>query len=87
MIQLIEDYLWRETHTCSEITEGLIKLLGANQTRDSWNAWVTHLIRNTIKDSRTASLNKHKSIHLRYWSLMVEVIIQIPCISWDLHGV
>jgi hypothetical protein len=32
MIQLIVDYLWHDTHACSEITEGLIKLLGANQT-------------------------------------------------------
>jgi hypothetical protein len=87
MIQLIIDYLWHDTHACSKITEGLIKLLGANQTRDGWNAWVTHLIRKTIKDSRTASFRKHKPICLRYWSLLVEDILQIPSISRDLHGV
>jgi hypothetical protein len=32
MIQLIIDYLWHDTHACSEIIESLIKLLGANQT-------------------------------------------------------
>jgi hypothetical protein len=52
IIQVIIDYLWLDTHACFEITEGLIKFLGANQTRDGWNAWVTHLIRKTIKDSR-----------------------------------
>jgi hypothetical protein len=55
MIQLIIDYLWHDAHACSEITESLIKLLGANRTRDGWNTWVTHLIRKTIKDSSTAS--------------------------------
>jgi hypothetical protein len=30
MIQLIVDYLLHATHASSEITEGLIKLLGAN---------------------------------------------------------
>jgi hypothetical protein len=34
MIQLIVDYLWHDAHACFEITESLIKLLGANQTRD-----------------------------------------------------
>jgi hypothetical protein len=41
MIQLIIDYLWHDAHACSEITESLIKLLGANQIRDGWNTWVT----------------------------------------------
>jgi hypothetical protein len=81
MIQLIVDYLWHNTHACSGITEGLIKLRGANQTRDGWNAWVTHLIRNTIKDNRTSSFRKHEPVCLRYWSLLVEDILQIPCIS------
>jgi hypothetical protein len=34
MIQLIVDYLWHDAHACSVISESLIKLLGANQTRD-----------------------------------------------------
>jgi hypothetical protein len=87
MIQLIIDYLWHDAHACSEITESLIKLMGANQTRDGWNTWVTHLIRKTIKDSSTASFCKHEHVHHGYWSLLVEDILQIPCISWDLHGV
>jgi hypothetical protein len=87
MIQLIVDYLWHDTHTCSEITEGLIKLLGANQTRDGWNTWETHLIRQTIKDSRTTSFRKHEHVRLGYWLLLVEDILQIPCICRDLHGV
>jgi hypothetical protein len=87
MIQLIIDYLWHDTHACSEIIEGLIKLLGANQTRDGCNAWVTHLIGKTIKDSRTASFRKLEPDHLGYWSLLVEDILQILCISQDLHGV
>jgi hypothetical protein len=37
---VIVDYLWHDTHACSEITKGLIKLPGANQTRDGWNTWV-----------------------------------------------
>jgi hypothetical protein len=37
MFQLIIDFLWHDAHACSEITEGLIKLLGANQIRDGWN--------------------------------------------------
>jgi hypothetical protein len=53
MIQLIVDYLWYDTHACSVISESLIKLLGANQTRDGWNIWVIHLIRKIIKDSST----------------------------------
>jgi hypothetical protein len=81
MIQLIIDYLWHDTHACSEITEDLIKILGANQTRDGWNTWVTHLIRKTIKDSRIASFWKHEPIRLGYWSLLVEDILKIPCIS------
>jgi hypothetical protein len=32
MIPLIIDYLWHDTHTCSEITESLIKLLGCDRT-------------------------------------------------------
>jgi hypothetical protein len=36
------------------ISESLIKLLGANQTRDGWKTWVTHLIRKIIQDSSTA---------------------------------
>jgi hypothetical protein len=36
-IQLIKDYLWYDAHACSVISESLIKLLGANQTRDGWN--------------------------------------------------
>jgi hypothetical protein len=80
MIQLIIDYLWHDAHACSEIIESLIKLLGANQTNDGWNTWVTHLIRKTIKDSRTASFHKHEHVRLRYWSLLVEEILQIPCI-------
>jgi hypothetical protein len=81
MIQLIVDYLWHDTHACSEIIEGLIKLLGVNQTRDGWNAWVTHPIRKTIKDSITASFRKLEPIRLGYWSLLVEDILQIPCVS------
>jgi hypothetical protein len=73
MIQLIIDYLWHDTHACSEITEGLIKHLGANQTRDGSNAWITHLIRKTIKDSRTTSFRKHEHVRLRYWSFLVEI--------------
>jgi hypothetical protein len=53
MIQLIVDYLWYQAHACSVISESLIKLLGANQTRDGWNTWVTLLIREIIKDSST----------------------------------
>jgi hypothetical protein len=53
-IQLIIDYLWYDAHACSVISESLIKLLGANQTRDGWNTWVTHLIREIIKDNSTA---------------------------------
>jgi hypothetical protein len=87
MTKLIIDCLWHNAHACSEITERLIKLLGANQTRDGWNTWVTHLIRKTIKDSSTASFHKHEHVHLVYWSLLVEDILQIPCISRDLHGV
>jgi hypothetical protein len=37
MIQLIIDYLWHDAHACSVISESLIKLLGANQTRDGSN--------------------------------------------------
>jgi hypothetical protein len=37
MIQLIVDYLWYDAHACSVISESVIKLLGANQTRDGWN--------------------------------------------------
>jgi hypothetical protein len=51
MIQLIIDYLWHDTHAFYVISESLIKLLGANQTRDGWNTWVIHLIRKIIKDS------------------------------------
>jgi hypothetical protein len=51
MIQLIVDYLWYDAHTFSVTLESLIKLLGANQTRDSWNTWVIHLIRKIIKDT------------------------------------
>jgi hypothetical protein len=87
MIQLIIDYFWHDAHACSKIIESLIKLLGANQTRDGWNTWVTHLIRKTIKDSRTASFRKHEHVRLRYWSLLVEDVSQIPCISRGLHGV
>jgi hypothetical protein len=87
MIQLIVDYLWHDTHACSEITESSINLLGANQTRDGWNTWVTHLIRKTIKDSSTTSFCKHETIHFGYWSLMDEDILQIPCISQAFHGV
>jgi hypothetical protein len=87
MIQLIVDYLWHDTHACSEITEGLIKLLGAIQTRDNWNAWVTHLIRKTIKDNRIAYFHKHEPVRLGYWSILVEDILEIPFISRDLHGV
>jgi hypothetical protein len=43
MIQLIVEYLWHEAHGCFEITESLIKLLGADLTRDGWNTWGTHL--------------------------------------------
>jgi hypothetical protein len=87
MIQLIVDYLWHDAHACSEIIESLIKLLGVNQIRDGWNTWVTHLIRKTIKDSSTASFHKHKPVRCQYWSLLVENILQIPCISQDLHDV
>jgi hypothetical protein len=87
MIQLIIGYLWHDNQACSEITEGLIKLLGGNQTRDGWNSWVTHLIRKTIMDSKTASFGKHEHVRLGYWSFLVEDILQIPCISRDLHGV
>jgi hypothetical protein len=87
MIQLMIDYLCHDAQACSEITESLIKLLGANQTRDGWNTWVTHLIRKTIKDSSTTSFRKHEHVRLGYWSLLVEDILQIPCISLDLHGV
>jgi hypothetical protein len=66
MIQLIIDYLWHDTHACSEITEGLIKLLGANQTRDGGNAWVTHLIKKTIKDCIIVSFCKHEPVRLGY---------------------
>jgi hypothetical protein len=51
MIQMIIDYLWYDAHACSMILESLIKLLGANQTRDGWNTWVIHLIKKIIKDS------------------------------------
>jgi hypothetical protein len=54
IIQLIIDYLWYDAHAFSVISESLIKLLGANQTRDRWNTWVTHLIRKIIKDSSIA---------------------------------
>jgi hypothetical protein len=64
-----------------------MKLLGTNQTRDGWNTWVTHLIRKTIKDSSTACFRKHKPIHFGYWLLLVKDILQLPCISRDLHGV
>jgi hypothetical protein len=37
MIQLTIAFLWHDAHACSEITESLIKFLGANQTRDGWN--------------------------------------------------
>jgi hypothetical protein len=87
MIQLIIDYLWHDGHACSEITESLVKLLGANQTIDGWNTKVTHLIRKTIKDSSTASFHKHEPMHFGYWSLLVEDILQIPCISQDLHAI
>jgi hypothetical protein len=87
MIQLIIDYLWHDTNAFFEITKSLIKHLGANQTRDGWNTWVTCLIRKAIKDSRTTSFRKHEHVHLGYWSLLVEDILQIPCISRDLHGI
>jgi hypothetical protein len=70
MIQLITDYLWHDAHTCYEITESLIKLLGVNQTRDGWNTWVTHLIRKTIIDSSIASFRKHEHVGMgicRFW--------------------
>jgi hypothetical protein len=51
IIQLIVDYLWYDAHACSVISESLIKLLCANQIRDGRNTWVTHLIREIIKDS------------------------------------
>jgi hypothetical protein len=79
--------LWHYAHACSEITESLIKLLGANQTRDGWNTWVTHIIRKTIEDSSATSSRKHEPVHLGYWSLLVEDILQIPCISHYLHVV
>jgi hypothetical protein len=53
LIQLIVDYLWYDAHACSVISESLIKLLGANHTRDGWNTWVIHLIRKIIKYSNT----------------------------------
>jgi hypothetical protein len=53
VIQVIIDYLWYDAHACSVISESLIKLLGANQTRDGWNTWAIHLIRKIIKDSST----------------------------------
>jgi hypothetical protein len=87
MTQLIIDYLWHDAHACSEIIKSLIKLLGANQTTDGWNTWVTHLIKKTIEDSNAASSHKHEPIHLGYFSLMVEDILQVPCICRDLHGV
>jgi hypothetical protein len=87
MIQMIVDYLWHNAHACSEIPERLIKLLGANQTRDGRNTCITHLIRKTIKDSSTTSFRKHEPVHFGYWSLLVEDILQIPCISQDLHGI
>jgi hypothetical protein len=62
MIQLIADYLWHDAHACSKITEGLIKLLGANQKRDGWNTWVTHLIRKTIEDSSATSSYKYELV-------------------------
>jgi hypothetical protein len=54
MIQLIIDDLWHDTHVCSMISESLIKLLGANQTRDGWNTWATHLITEITEDNSTA---------------------------------
>jgi hypothetical protein len=87
MIELIVDYLWHDAHACSEIRESLMKLLGADRTGDSWNTWVTHLIQKTIKDSSTTPFCKHQPVRLRYWSLLLEDIIQIPCISQNLHGV
>jgi hypothetical protein len=87
MIQLIVDYLWHDAHTCYEITESLIKIQGTNQTRDGQNTWVTHLIRKTIKDSNTASFHKYEHVHFGYWLLLVEDILQIPCISRDLHAI
>jgi hypothetical protein len=53
MIQLIVYYLWHDTHACSVISESMIKLLGANHTRDCWNTSVIHLTRKIIKDSST----------------------------------
>jgi hypothetical protein len=87
MIHLIIDYLWQDAKACSEITGSLIKLLGANQTRDGWNTWVTHLISKTVNDSSTTSFCKHEHARFGYRSLLVEDILQIPCISWNLHGV
>jgi hypothetical protein len=54
MVQLTVNYLWYDAHACSMISESLIKLLGANQTKDGWNTRVTHLIREIIKDSSIA---------------------------------
>jgi hypothetical protein len=76
MIQLIVDYLWHDAHAFSEIIESLIKLLGANQIRDGWNTWVTHLIRKTIMDSSIASFHKHEHVHFRYFLLLVEDIFK-----------
>jgi hypothetical protein len=49
----VSSFLWYDAHACSVISESLIKLLGANQTRDSSNTWVTHFIREIIQDSST----------------------------------
>jgi hypothetical protein len=38
-------------------------------------------------DSSTASFRKHEPVHFEYWLLLVDNILQIPCISQDLHGV
>jgi hypothetical protein len=34
----------------------------------------------------TASFCKHELVRLGYWSLLVDDILEIPCISWGLHG-
>jgi hypothetical protein len=61
MIQLIIDYLWYDAPACSVISKSLIKLLGANQTRDGWNTSVTHLIRDSSSFSDLGSASTSAS--------------------------
>jgi hypothetical protein len=87
MIELIIYYLWHDAHTSSKIAESLIKILCANQTGDSWNAGITHLIWKAIKNGCTTLFCNEEIVRLGYRSLLVENVLQILCIGWNLHGV